>query len=298
MKRSLKCAWAALPLSGRCFTRYKKEELFQEVITSSSSPLGISEAAFSGNSYYLSQLRTFRSREGSFRTRSQGSSSSVSVDLSPSIKTGDILLDFREAVPSFGQNKRCVDVSGVATSYYDASVRCPHAKATLPELMKTMHWHDGSSVPELSRGRIPIGNILVFAAAKDTLFAPSSTLKSVLSPSISNGLTSSALLNPGPARPSLQMYFIKNGSSFFCEKRSLVYHSVEEGLDFVEVIAERCRLVASKCVLQPIFCKRGPPVCSEISRARNKIPYPKTKRGESTQIQSFVIKMIGSPRSI
>lgn len=273
---------AVLPLSGRCFVRYRKEEPFEEVVTSSSSPLGISEAAFCGNSYYLSQLRASRYRKDFSSAGCSGRSPSLNESTSYDIKAGDILLDFQGSVHRFSQNKRSVDVSGVITSYFNASEQSLRAKATLPELINTMHWHDGSSVPELSRGNISIGSILMFAAAKDAILKSS---------------PSSAVPNRGHRLPSVQKYPIRNGSIFFCERKSLAYYSIEEGMGYVEAIAERCRLVAPKCVLQPILCRRSPHGASGLAWERNRDHHLKFKTKRDVGIQSFLIKLANNDES-
>lgn len=275
-----------LPLSGRCFVRYKSAESFQEVPTSSSS-IGSSESAISGNNYYSSQFRALRcqsSSSGRVVSRSISSSPAVINSIIP----GDILLDFRQSTVVHSRDKRCVDVSGVSTSFIDAPERSLHAKATLPELLRSMQWHDGSSVPELRRGNMPIGSILVLAAGRNHHYSSTAMKKRMHSSPFSNTLTNVDPMNDTYSDNSLEKHHVRNGSSFFCERRALEYYSMEEALSLVEVIAERCRLVAPRCVLQPITLAG----CREVSeKAIRESRIHRKFLKKETGTQGFLIKV-------
>lgn len=217
----------SIALTGRCFTRNSSSEPFQEVIGSRSSPFGLNEATFTGNSYFLSRLgHARRCTEARFNK------------LPPRrrIAPGDLLVEFVRGplcVPEGRVHQRLVDVSGVSTSYFNAEEHSRHAKATLSEVVDTMHWHDGSSIPEVERGSVAIGGLRISAAYADL-------------PECSREQSFKALRdNP------LKIYEVRNGSSFLLGRRNVSFQSHAEYLSCVQILAERCYEASQKSVLCP-----------------------------------------------
>lgn len=183
-------------LSRRCFVRYSSKEPFTEVAAARGAAALSGgthlSTSFAGNSYYSALLNP---------------AAATSADAARPLQwnPGDVVIEYRSTpfVPSSLQQRRVVDVSGISTSFYDASERSPSAKASLSELYQTMHWHDGSVVPELCRGSLPVGHL---------------TIRGVYHHNVGSG-----------GRRALKTFPIENAAALFLSSSSLTFESHDSG---------------------------------------------------------------------
>ncbi|GET86900.1 hypothetical protein, conserved [Leishmania tarentolae] len=107
---------------------------------------GALPASLAGNSYYA---RRYSTHGGTRRGTSGATESHVRF------RNGDLVLRLcLSAVSRELSHKRIVDVTGIQTSFHNASERHSRALATVEEAVQTMHLHDGHEVPALQRGDV------------------------------------------------------------------------------------------------------------------------------------------------
>ncbi|ORC86162.1 uncharacterized protein TM35_000302020 [Trypanosoma theileri] len=222
---------STLPVvTGRCFWGRRLTPngplLYSAVLSSGSAPLSLL-----GNSYYERRFggkRETMGKNGALIQREEAIAPSRKL---PPLSAGDIVVKMSSATPASLRGRRVVDVTGIQTSYFNASERNTHARRCMDDVVESMHLYDGHEVPELKRGVVPIGRITVLCA-----FPLSGSETSLLSSSSSSSaaLSSSSLL------------VVQNATKTLLKRSNLVYRSEEEGVQLVRVIAENCRAAALK----------------------------------------------------
>ncbi|RNF21011.1 uncharacterized protein Tco025E_03550 [Trypanosoma conorhini] len=169
--------------------------------------------SFLGNTYY--------ERRFGKATSSHGAPPGGSLS-PPPLRAGDVLVRMGSAAPAALRGRRIVDVTGIHTSFLDASERDASARCCIDDVVHSMHMHDGHEVPELNRGSVDIGRLAVLCAFP---------------------VGGAALLLP-----------LENVSRTLLKRRSLGYRSEEEGVQLVRVIAEGCCAGASRGLrLRPVM---------------------------------------------
>nr|CCC95038.1 unnamed protein product [Trypanosoma congolense IL3000] len=210
---------APLTLSGRCYWGRRTGEAGQFVYSAvldaaGGKCAGNTPLTFVGNSYY----------ERRFDKKASSASPSL-----PPLHAGDVVLKSSLAVPAHLRSRRTVDVTGIQTSYFDASERNRRALCAVGSVIQSMHLYDGHEVPELRRGNVALGKVVALCA-----YATS-------------GASASS-----PAVPSLVL--LENVARALTKRRSLLYYSEADGVQLVRVIAEGCRAAAEQEIhIQPVM---------------------------------------------
>ncbi|RNF07787.1 hypothetical protein TraAM80_03161 [Trypanosoma rangeli] len=169
--------------------------------------------SFLGNTYYERRF----GRLPSSHDTSPGTSFSL-----PSLSAGDVLVKMGSATPAALRGRRIVDVTGIQTSFLDASERDASARFRIDDVVHSMHMHDGHEVPELNRGIVDIGKLAVLCAF--------------------------------PIAGATSLLPLENVSGTLLKRRSLGYRSEEEGTQLVRVIAEGCQAGALRGLcLRPVM---------------------------------------------
>ncbi|KAH9600142.1 hypothetical protein LSM04_003913 [Trypanosoma melophagium] len=234
---------SALPvLTGRCFWGRRLTPsgplLYSAVVSSGGAPLSLL-----GNTYYerrfgkkktssSTQVGEGRRGRGEIAMGSTGEPNHGEDFITPSrrlppLSAGDIVVKMSSATPASMRGRRLVDVTGIHTSYFNASERNTHARLCMDDVVDSMHLYNGHEVPELKRGVVAIGRITVLCAFP-----------------FSGSRTSS----------SSSLFVVQNASTTLLKRNNLVYRSEEEGVQIVRVIAENCRAAALKQLrLSPVM---------------------------------------------
>ncbi|KAG5509537.1 hypothetical protein JKF63_06242 [Porcisia hertigi] len=166
VSRAARSLYPPVAITGRCFllkpggyaalaTRSQQDssplhDMECVDLTSSESSMGNRRGAvpvsLAGNGYYA---RRYSSRGATRRGALGATESDVQF------RSGDLVLRLCfSAVPRELAHKRIVDVTGLQTSFHNASEKRSHALATVEEAVKTMHLHDGYEVPAVQRGNV------------------------------------------------------------------------------------------------------------------------------------------------
>ncbi|KAF8294266.1 hypothetical protein TcYC6_0101390 [Trypanosoma cruzi] len=209
---------AAPIITGRCFWGRRTTPNGPLVYTAVGSQKGSDDRrrtpiSFIGNTYYERRFG------GSRSTQSTPLGTSLAL---PSLRNGDILVKMGSATPASLRGRRIVDVTGIQTSFFDASERNARARCCIDDVVHSMHMHDGHEVPELNRGTVDIGRLTVLCAF--------------------------------PVAGTASLLVLENASQALLKRRSLGYRSEEEGVQLVRVIAESCRAAALRRIcLHPVM---------------------------------------------
>ncbi|CCW66839.1 unnamed protein product [Phytomonas sp. Hart1] len=203
--------------------------------------------SLSGNSYYH---RRFLNATSSSRQHLD-TSSSQGLRSDTHIYAGDLLIrTISSSIPRRLRYLPMVDVTGIRTSYFDASERSNGALATMDEILQTMHWHDGNEVPALRRGEVPIGRLVVLCTyPTQTEYHKQGlpTFKGRCHTEVRVPCVSVSL-----PRALQSTVVVENAGVFFLNRRgSLLYHSDFESLQMAKTIAVRCQSVCTRTTLRP-----------------------------------------------
>ncbi|EAN79401.1 uncharacterized protein TEOVI_000158100 [Trypanosoma equiperdum] len=146
----------------------------------------------------------------------------------PPLYPGDVVVKSTSATPASFRSRRLVDVTGIQTSFFDASERNRSAHRRVDDVIQSMHLYDGHEVPELHRGSAAVGKVMVFCA-----YPTGTTARSPLTPS--------------------SLVILENAAASLLNRRSSLYHSDSDGVQLVRVIAESCRAAAAQGLyLRPV----------------------------------------------
>ncbi|CCW61895.1 unnamed protein product [Phytomonas sp. EM1] len=257
--------YPALQLTGRCVLLMKSMDTnkdqhrssFMELTSSSSLnegndvPISTRQAfaipqSLSGNSYYHRRFL------GSASSRQQvDPPGSLGLRSETHLNAGDLLLHaISSSVSRHLRHLPMADVTGIRTSYFDASERSKNALATLDEVVETMHWHDGSEVPALKRGEVPVGRLVVLCTYPTRREFHKQGLPAV------EGRCSTEKRVPCVSVPLFRALqasvMVENAGVFFLNRRgSLFYHSDFEALQMAKAVAARCHSVCRRTMLRP-----------------------------------------------
>ncbi|KEG08740.1 hypothetical protein DQ04_06531000 [Trypanosoma grayi] len=204
-------------LTGRCFWGRRAAPtgplLYTAVTSRSDTPLSLV-----GNTYYE---RRFGKKATATTTAAGAAAAAAATTTLPPLCAGDVVVRMGSATPASLRNHRVVDVTGIQTSFLDASERNGRARLRVDDVVNSMHLHNGHEVPEVRRGAVAVGRLTVLCAFP---------------------LAGAASLVP-----------LLNAAGTLLKRQSLTYHSEEEGVQLVRVLGENCRAAALQRVcLRPV----------------------------------------------
>nr|CCC52965.1 conserved hypothetical protein, fragment [Trypanosoma vivax Y486] len=130
-------------LSGRCFwgrLLHNRGQIQYTAVEWGNSDIPTS---LLGNTYYE---RRFGRRSASAAVVREKEMANNSL---PSLRPGDIVVRTTSSVPFSLRSRRLVDVTGICTSYFNASERNPRARCKVDDVIQSMHLYDGHEIPEL-----------------------------------------------------------------------------------------------------------------------------------------------------
>ncbi|KAG8346985.1 hypothetical protein TRVL_02189 [Trypanosoma vivax] len=224
-------------LSGRCFwgrLLHNRGQIQYTAVEWGNSDIPTS---LLGNTYYE---RRFGRRSASAAVVREKEMANNSL---PSLRPGDIVVRTTSSVPFSLRSRRLVDVTGICTSYFNASERNPRARCKVDDVIQSMHLYDGHEIPELNRGQVALGKLVVLCA-----FPRSGTMNA------------SSLLG------EKSLVLLENAALMLLNRSSLTYSSDAENVQLVRKIAEGCQIAAAGTLcLEPVL-KDGNVVSVRLKR--------------------------------
>lgn len=163
------------------------------------------------------------------RTQTAGPESSTSFF------EGDLVVrPVLSTTPTPLRHHRMVDVTGVNTSYYAASETDHRMLSTVDEAVRSMHLHDGTEVPYLHRGDVPIGKLVVHCVCSD------------------GGSSGRLKVSFSEQQMRRSCVVVHNAAAVLLGKRRMVFRSKEVALEMSQALANRCRDALPHLELHPM----------------------------------------------